>query len=308
MLYQIYIWVFIFVFYWTFTLKLSGFYKSINISVCVRNSFNPEQDLESDFCDFLSSSTPLRSNTAAISAGITKREGEEELTKREGEEELNKREGEEDLLTRLRSISVASLTTSPRGAYWGDYYRDAMPGASSLLFPPPDIAHSTPGRQEVVMKPAQDMAARLHASNIPFRFRNPDLARLFSEYGAVTDAEIIFNDKGSKGFGFVTMGSPREAARAREELHGALVEGRRIEVNPATAKALTRRSVTSHVVWREVGAPQQQQGFLEAQTKLAEAQLAVLQMQHRILFPQVERDFAFLNLDDLEDLLCLLCS
>ena len=135
-----------------------------------------------------------------------------------------------------------------------------------------------------------------------------DLARLFSEYGAVTDAEIIFNDKGSKGFGFVTMGSPREAARAREELHGALVEGRRIEVNPATAKALTRRSVTSHVVWREVGAPRQHQGFLEAQTKLAEAQLAVLQMQHRILFPQVARDFAFLNLDYLKDLLSLLCS
>ena len=96
-----------------------------------------------------------------------------------------------------------------------------------------------------------------------------------------------------------------EAARAREELHGALVEGRRIEVNPATAKVLTRSSVTLHVVWREVGGPQQHQGFLEAQTKLAEAQLAVLQMQHRILFPQVARDFVFLSL---EGFVCLLRS
>ena len=132
------------------------------------------------------------------------------------EVETTKREVEEDLLTRLRSITVGSPAAFPR-AYWGDYYRDARPGVSSLLFPPPNIAHSTPGRQEVVMKPDQDMAARLHASNIPFRFRNPDLARLFGEYGTVTDAEVIFNDKGSKGFGFVTMGSPREAARAREE-------------------------------------------------------------------------------------------
>ena len=78
-----------------------------------------------------------------------------------------------------------------------------------------------------------------------------------------------------------------EAARAREELHGALVEGRRIEVNPTTAKVLTMRSVTLHMVWREVGAPQQHKGILKAQTKLAKAQLAVLQMQHRILFPHV---------------------
>ena len=250
-------------------------------NVSVRSSFNPGPDFKSNFCDFLSCSTPLRNNTAADSVGITRREDEDQLNKRVEEDDLfNKTE--EDLLTRLRSITVASPAVSPR-ADWGDYYRDARPADSSLLFPPPNITHPNIGSLEAARKLGQDLAARLHASNIPFRFRNPDLARLFGEYGTVTDAEVIFNDKGSKGFGFVTMGSPREAARAREELHGALVEGRRIEVNPATAKVLTRSSVT----WREVGAPQQHQGFLEAQTKLVEAQLAVLQMQHRILFPQV---------------------
>lgn len=39
---------------------------------------------------------------------------------------------------------------------------------------------------------------RLHVSNIPFRFRDSDLRALFEKYGQVVDAEIIFNERGSK--------------------------------------------------------------------------------------------------------------
>ena len=60
-----------------------------------------------------------------------------------------------------------------------------------------------------------------------------------------------------------------------------LVEGRRVEVNPATPKVMTRSQPL-------VSALQRQEDFLEAQTKLARAQLAVLQMHHRIMFPQVD--------------------
>ena len=42
--------------------------------------------------------------------------------------------------------------------------------------------------------------------------------------------EIIFNERGSKGFGFVTFAKGVEADKAREELHGTIVEGRKIEV------------------------------------------------------------------------------
>ena len=42
--------------------------------------------------------------------------------------------------------------------------------------------------------------------------------------------EIIFNERGSKGFGFVTFAKGSEADKAREELHGTIVEGRKIEV------------------------------------------------------------------------------
>lgn len=39
---------------------------------------------------------------------------------------------------------------------------------------------------------------RLHVSNIPFRFRDPDLRAMFEKFGPVTDVEIIFNERGSK--------------------------------------------------------------------------------------------------------------
>ncbi|XP_014212319.1 RNA binding protein fox-1 homolog 2 isoform X5 [Copidosoma floridanum] len=39
---------------------------------------------------------------------------------------------------------------------------------------------------------------RLHVSNIPFRFRDPDLRAMFGQYGQILDVEIIFNERGSK--------------------------------------------------------------------------------------------------------------
>ncbi|GBM19907.1 RNA binding protein fox-1 1 [Araneus ventricosus] len=54
---------------------------------------------------------------------------------------------------------------------------------------------------------------RLHVSNIPFRFRDPDLRQLFG------------------GFGFVTFANSLDADRARDQLNGTVVEGRKIEVH-----------------------------------------------------------------------------
>ncbi|XP_043469882.1 RNA binding protein fox-1 homolog 2 isoform X2 [Leptopilina heterotoma] len=85
---------------------------------------------------------------------------------------------------------------------------------------------------------------RLHVSNIPFRFRDPDLRAMFGQYGAILDVEIIFNERGSKGFGFVTFANSADADRARERLHGNVVEGRKIEVNNATARVQTKKPPT----------------------------------------------------------------
>ncbi|NXO50732.1 RFOX3 protein, partial [Aramus guarauna] len=82
---------------------------------------------------------------------------------------------------------------------------------------------------------------RLHVSNIPFRFRDPDLRQMFGQFGKILDVEIIFNERGSKGFGFVTFETSTDADRAREKLNGTIVEGRKIEVNNATARVMTNK-------------------------------------------------------------------
>ncbi|TKS91530.1 RNA binding protein fox-1 -like protein 2 [Collichthys lucidus] len=74
---------------------------------------------------------------------------------------------------------------------------------------------------------AKGTPKRLHVSNIPFRFRDPDLRQMFG------------------GFGFVTFETSADAEKAREKLHGTLVEGRKIEVNNATARVMTNKKMVS---------------------------------------------------------------
>jgi len=139
---------------------------------------------------------------------------------------------------------------------------------------------------------------RLHVSNIPFRFREPHLFYMFEQFGEVTDVEIIYNDKGSKGFGFVTLAKSENADTARMVLHGSTVEGRIIEVNLATPKItpVNRPSCTQPATWmssvssishgRTFSTPSTSASslaMLQAQTRLAEAQLELLQMQQRMM-------------------------
>lgn len=77
---------------------------------------------------------------------------------------------------------------------------------------------------------------RLHVSNIPFRYRREHLYNMFSIFGQVLDSEIIFNERGSKGFGFVSFADIDEAQRAKNALHNLMIDGRKIEVNYATPR------------------------------------------------------------------------
>ncbi|XP_028160789.1 RNA binding protein fox-1 homolog 3 isoform X2 [Ostrinia furnacalis] len=104
-------------------------------------------------------------------------------------------------------------------------------------------AAATPDKTLVPVSQASQ-PKRLHVSNIPFRFRDPDLRNMFGQYGTILDVEIIFNERGSKGFGFVTFANSGDAERARERLHGTVVEGRKIEVNNATARVQTKKPPT----------------------------------------------------------------
>ncbi|XP_043238886.1 RNA binding protein fox-1 homolog 3-like [Amphibalanus amphitrite] len=111
----------------------------------------------------------------------------------------------------------------PAGAAEAD--SPALPAASAAGTPPA----------------TKEQPKRLHVSNIPFRFRDPDLRAMFGQFGPILDVEIIFNERGSKGFGFVTFSVSQDADRARDKLHGQVVEGRKIEVNNATARVQTKK-------------------------------------------------------------------
>jgi len=150
-----------------------------------------------------------------------------------------------------------------------------------------------PEQKKRLRKVDEGLTSRLHVSNLPFIFREPHLARLFSSCGTVTDVQVVTNEKGSKGFGFVSLSNSEEAVVAQRTLHGTIVEGRRIEVNPATPKVRTvmgppTRSPPMPYCEQMILQTNQSQmlELVEAQTRLAEAQLAVLQMRNNILNSQ----------------------
>ena len=105
---------------------------------------------------------------------------------------------------------------------------------------------------------------------------------LFGKFGNVEDAEIIYNDKGSKGFGFVTMSRGRDADHARIRLNKAIVEGRIIEVNLAVPKIAGKKKTGDGV-----GSPpvdpsvsrRPSQALLEAQLKVAQMEVLRLRQQ-----------------------------
>ena len=79
---------------------------------------------------------------------------------------------------------------------------------------------------------------KLFVGNISWNLDWKQLKDIFGEYGevaftrAVTDKET----KRSKGFGFVEFVNAEDAAKAKEALDGAEVDGREIRVDFATEK------------------------------------------------------------------------
>ena len=161
-------------------------------------------------------------------------------------------------------------------------------------------------RDEGVPSYQEAITKRLHVSNIPFRYREHNLIMLFGQFGNVEDAEIIYNDMGSKGFGFVTMARNQDAEVARLRLNGTIVEGRIIEVNPATPKNSTTKSMPSRslvsifpnsvplppsqesIVWRQpqLFGPKRfvrttPRTLMEAEAKFAEAQSNLVQLRRQ---------------------------
>ncbi|GMR36414.1 hypothetical protein PMAYCL1PPCAC_06609, partial [Pristionchus mayeri] len=74
---------------------------------------------------------------------------------------------------------------------------------------------------------------RIYISNIPFSYTSVDLEKIFSSYGKVVAAQVVTNERGSKGFGFVTLDTAVACDLARVQLDGTVMGGRKIEVKKA---------------------------------------------------------------------------
>ena len=71
--------------------------------------------------------------------------------------------------------------------------------------------------------------SRLYVGNLTYSVTEKQLEELFSQYGDVKSVKII----GDKGFGFVEMGSPEEAEKAKEALNETVFVGRTMRVDEA---------------------------------------------------------------------------
>ncbi len=79
------------------------------------------------------------------------------------------------------------------------------------------------------------MGNRLYVGNLSFNSTTDTLRQHFSAFGEVTDVHVVTDRETgrSRGFGFVTMGSADEAAKAIAEMNGAVIDGRPLRVNEA---------------------------------------------------------------------------
>ena len=88
------------------------------------------------------------------------------------------------------------------------------------------------------------MSVRLYVGNLSFDATGEDLDEIFSEIGAVEDAIIVTRPGGGRprGFGFVTMSGPEEAADAIAQLDGYELAGRPLKINVAKERQNDRRN------------------------------------------------------------------
>jgi RNA recognition motif-containing protein len=79
------------------------------------------------------------------------------------------------------------------------------------------------------------MNTRLYVGNLSFNTNAEGVRAAFQEFGTVSDVHLVSDRETgrSRGFAFVTMGTPEEAAKAIEGMDGRTLDGRPLRVNEA---------------------------------------------------------------------------
>jgi len=88
------------------------------------------------------------------------------------------------------------------------------------------------------------LSKKLYVGNLSFGVTEGQLQEMFAPYGSVQLAQLITDrDTGrSKGFGFVEMGTDKEAEAAITGMNGQMVDGRALTVNEAKPKEARPRT------------------------------------------------------------------
>jgi RNA recognition motif-containing protein len=79
------------------------------------------------------------------------------------------------------------------------------------------------------------MNTRLYVGNLSFNTNAEGVRAAFQAFGTVSDVHLVTDRETgrSRGFAFVTMGTPEEAAKAIEGMDGKTLDGRPLRVNEA---------------------------------------------------------------------------
>lgn len=82
------------------------------------------------------------------------------------------------------------------------------------------------------------MNTKLFVGNLSFNTTENDLQDAFAQFGSVADVNLMTDRMSgrSRGFAFVTMGSPQEAEAAIQGMNGKSLDGRALTVNEARPK------------------------------------------------------------------------
>jgi RNA recognition motif-containing protein len=79
------------------------------------------------------------------------------------------------------------------------------------------------------------MNTRLYVGNLSFNTTAEGVRTAFQQFGTVSDVHLVTDRETgrSRGFAFVTMGTPEEAAKSIEGMDGKTLDGRPLRVNEA---------------------------------------------------------------------------
>ena len=83
------------------------------------------------------------------------------------------------------------------------------------------------------------MGKKLYVGNLPFSATEDSLKEAFLQFGTVESVSIITDrDTGqSKGFGFLELATPQEAASAISKMNGSEMDSRTLKVSEALPQA-----------------------------------------------------------------------